>query len=230
MERLGHPLNAAEAWPPPVHFVPLVGPRYDEGISRGVRLLILGESHYGDATEGEHFGRGCTHYHFQGYLDGCDLAGESQFFQKLPKILTGNVDPTKAESAQAWQRVSYANAVQSLVPAASTSPSRSQFSEAGPALRLMAATLKPDAILMLGRRLWNGIPADVGAWSDEPPIRAEKEDRSVWLVPTGEGYARASWIFHPSRNTESLASAMGVLAELIERCASGPPRPLASRQ
>jgi hypothetical protein len=220
---LEDPRNAAEAWSPRIHFIPLVGPRYEEGLVSDVRVLILGESHYGSDPNEPRFGRGCTHHHFGGYLEGCDVTGETQFFQKLPKIVARNVAPTSEETALAWQRVSYANAVQSLLSGPSRSPSNDQFAAAGPALKEMVEKLKPDAILMLGRRLWNRIPAEVGVWSDEDPIEAEKVPRRIWLVPTGSGYARATWIYHPSRHTESIGSAIRVFDGLLQRCASGVP-------
>lgn len=225
-DRLEHSLNAIEAWSPQINFIPLVGPRYDEGLTQGVRVLILGESHYREDLQDPDPDRGCTHRNFQGYLEGCDLTGESQFFQKLPKIVTRQLTPTQAESVFAWERVAYANAVQSFVSGPSTSPTDEQFSAAGPALKELAAALKPQAILMLGKRLWDGIPPDVGVWSNEPPIAAEKENRRIWLVPTGDAFARVSWIFHPSRHTESIESAIGVFEKLLERCTGGPARAL----
>jgi hypothetical protein len=226
MNKLTHPLNSESAWSPFVHFIPLVGPHYDDGLTNGVRVLILGESHYGDPAQ-PNFGRNCTHHHFQDYLEECDLTGESQFFQKLPKIITRQISPSPADSVAAWERVAFANAVPSLLAGPNLSPSSEQFAAAGVALRELAMVLNPDAILFLGKRLWDGVPSDVGAWSEEPPIDAEKE-RRVWLVPTARGFARATWVFHPSRNAESLPSAISVFTELLARCTSGPARQASS--
>lgn len=215
-DRLEHPLNAIEAWSPQINFIPLVGPRYDEG-------LTLGESHYREDLQDPDADRGCTHRNFRGYLEHCDLTGESQFFQKLPKIVTRQLAPTQAESVLAWERVAYANAVQSFVSGPSTSPSDEQFTAAGPALKELAAALKPHAILMLGKRLWDGIPADVGEWSDEPPIATEKESRRIWLVHTGDGYARASWIFSILRGIPNRSKAQSACSRNCSSVAQADP-------
>ncbi|WP_460824379.1 hypothetical protein [Lysobacter olei] len=220
-----HPLALESAWSNAVHFIPLVGPEYDDGLVSDVRVLLLGESHYGDDSAAEGFGRDCTQYWFQDYLnESYDIDGDSQFFRKLPRILARDVKVTQLGSAAAWRRAAYANFVQALVgERARTRPSRQQWLDGQRALTEMAEKLQPDVVLVLGAQLWSHITE--GCKSDEAAISAQKRPREVWLIPNGTGgYARASWIYHPSTNYESLESAIGVLSTLIKRATDEPLR------
>lgn len=219
-----HSLALESAWSDAVHFIPLVGPEYDDGLISGVRVLLLGESHYGDDPDKEDFGRSCTQYWFQSYLDDSyNLDQGSQFFRKLPRILARDPKVSQLGSASAWRKAAYANFVQSLVgKRPRIRPSRQQWLDGQRALTEMAQKLQPDVILVLGAQLWNHITK--GYKSDEEWIPAQKRPREIWLIPNGTGgYARASWVYHPSTNYESLESAINVLSVLIERAKDGPP-------
>lgn len=200
-----------------VYYIPFVGPDYDLGLDGGVRVLILGDSLYGDAEKAEKLHRDCNLEEFMGYLDlayDCNVETK-RFYKALPRIVTRKVDPSGVEAVQAWRRVAFANAVQSLVPKARKSPTAAQYKEAVLAVGEMLDVLKPHVVLVLGKRLWNKL--EMGEWSDEPPIGAKQENRKIWLMKAGEDYARVTWIFHPSTYNEDLPSAIGVMQQLIER-------------
>jgi hypothetical protein len=219
-----HPLCSEQAWSEKVHFTPFVGSEYDWGLVPGVRVLLLGESHYGSESLGPQYGRGCTFYNFHGYIDeSCDIDHESQFFCKLPRIVTRNRFTSQKESALAWRRIAFANFVQSLVPAARESPSAAQWRDGQSALTELSDRLRPDVILVLGARLWDHIT--VGIKCDEPWIKGHRRDRQVWLIPHSNGYARASWIYHPSTNYESLESSIAVISELLRRASTASATP-----
>lgn len=221
-----HPLVSPSAWTSPVYFTPFVGERYDEGLVSGVRVLLLGESHYGVASEEPGFGSDCTLYNFEGYTDEtCDIDHQHQFFQKLPRIVTRNLAVTQLESAEAWRRIAFSNFVQEFVGAnARMRPTPGQWRQGQAALTVLIERLQPNVVLVLGAQLWDNITE--GRKSGEPKIHADRRDREIWLIPNGNGYARSSWIYHPSTNYESVASAIGVFAELINRAAIGDPLPL----
>lgn len=228
MNVIGHPLNAPSAWNQSIHFTPLVGPDYDAGLVDGIRVLLLGESHYGIDDAGGNFGSRCTHHHFEGYLtDDCDWSTDRPFFQKLPSIVTRKLEPTAAESGWAWRHIAFSNAIQSLLPASSAVPTREQFERAGEAVQELVSVLRPHVVLMLGKRLWDGIPPAIGVYSDEPPIQPSEQPRKIWLLPHPDGFSRATWIYHPSRYFESIPSSIAVFSELLERAHQGQPRPIA---
>jgi hypothetical protein len=223
--QINHPLSSAEAWSGTVYFTPFVGRDYDQGLVDGTKVLVLGESHYGTKSELPGSGRDCTIYNFQEYAsESCDIDNQSQFFRKLPRIVTRNSATTQAESAAAWTRISYSNFVQDFAGAhAWQRPSHEQWLAGQAALTEIAERLKPDVILVLGAQLWNDIT--VGSKCDEPPIKAQRRDREIWLVPHSDGYARTSWVYHPSRNYESLQSSIDVFSSLLNRAAAGPAMP-----
>ena len=204
-----------------MYFTPFVGDDYDLGLIDDTRVLLLGESHYGTVSDDPGSGPDCTQYTFGDYTrDDCDFSQESQFFRKLPCILTRDEDVTQVESAAAWRRIAYANFVQEFVGAhARMRPSRDQWKRGQAALTELAEKLQPDVVLVLGAQLWNHVTE--GRPTNEAAIRAERCDRDVWLIPHDQGFARTSWIYHPSTNYESLSSSTGVFAELLRRAAGG---------
>lgn len=220
-----HPLTPAASWSPAVHFIPTVGPDFDAGLVPGVRVLLLGESHYGVASDAPGWGRDCTQYHFDSFMDeSCDIDNQSQFFRKLPRIVTRDTGVTQAESAAAWRRVAFANFVQDFVGAhARMRPTREQWTQGQVALTELAQKLRPDVVLVLGAQLWNHITEGCGG--GENAIHADRHERDVWLIPHDGGYARASWIYHPSTNYETVDSAISVFAELIRRASLSTPHP-----
>lgn len=220
-----HPFASPSAWSPAVYFTPFVGDDYDLGLVDGVRVLLLGESHYGVPSSAPGCGRDCTQSNFDGYMDeDCDLDNQPQFFRKLPRIVTRDENVTQVGSAAAWRCIAYANFVQEFVgPHARMRPSHDQWKRGQAALTEFVETLRPDVVLVLGAQLWNHIVD--GQASNEERISADRSNREVWLIPHKDGFARSSWIYHPSTNYESLPSAIGVFAELLRRAASGKPVP-----
>lgn len=73
-------------WSERVYFRPFVGPDYDAGLVDGVRIRLLGESHYAGEPQTEAQGRDCTIETFSGYLT-CDLEPGNTFFGKLQRIV-----------------------------------------------------------------------------------------------------------------------------------------------
>jgi hypothetical protein len=218
-----HPLASATVWSPPVYFTPVVGEHYDDGLVDGVRVLILGESHYASIAKQAEWGRDCTQINYDDYTDdSCNFDNESQFFKKLPRILTRKTDVTMLESAAAWRRIAFSNFVQEFVGEfAGIRPKAAQWKQGQLALTELADKLDPHVILVLGSKLWDHIKK--GRSSEEHSIAADHRDRYIWLIPTKSGFARSSWIFHPCTNRERLCSAIGVFEELLKRAAADLP-------
>jgi uracil-DNA glycosylase len=211
-----------EDWSSAVYFIPSVGPRYESGLVDGKRVLLLGESHYASDADAIASGRRCTTDYFDDYWT-CDLLPGNRFEGKLQRIATRNPEPTALESQLAWKRIAFANFVQEFVGDGSRQrPSRAQWKTGQPALSEIVRRLRPHAVLVLGRATWNHITE--GQASDEPPIEIlGRPSRSIWLMPHEDGYAKSTWIYHPSTGYDSTASAINVFEALLERVQlSGP--------
>lgn len=138
---------------PGVKFLPFVGEKYHNS-RYGVRVLVLGESHYGMTEDS---GPGFTQKIIRenAYVPGF------AFFSKLTNVLRGRIDwPTDKERREIWQHVAFYNFVQEFVGGGSRiapTPAMWQAAQA-PFLEVVRA-LEPDVILVLGARLWQNVDA-----------------------------------------------------------------------
>jgi hypothetical protein len=135
-------------------FDPWIGKLYwDEGLL-GVRVLVLGESHYG--IPGEEYAE-----FTQGVV--CEWAIEKRFafFTKTAKLALGRGAGERVsdkERADFWGRVAFYNYVQSFLPAARYRPTLNMWEAAGqPFLRLLEE-LSPKVVLVLGAELRSHLP------------------------------------------------------------------------
>lgn len=138
---------------PGVKFHPFVGEKYHNS-RYGVRLLVLGESHYG--TE-EDYGIDLTQKIIRDYAYAPGFA----FHSKVTNLLRGRTDwPTDEERREAWRHVAFYNFVQEFVGDASRLPPTQKMwaTAQAPFLEVIRA-LRPDVILVLGSRLWNNVDA-----------------------------------------------------------------------
>lgn len=202
-----------------VHYVPFIGDDYKSGLAGGVRLLLVGESHYEKKGLTIDESRNYTLYNFGDYVDAnCDLSGDSTFFKRIGKLPTLKEGPSRSEIADAWRRVAFTNFLQrSVGEKASDRPGQDLWGTGEPALREIVNRLEPDAILFISKSVWNRFKS--GGWSDEAPIDAQRCSRRLWLYPHGAGEALCTWVYHPSWNFETQASRMEVLSELLRRAA-----------
>jgi G:T/U-mismatch repair DNA glycosylase len=205
-----------DGWTSAVYFLPSIGPLYESGLAGGKRVLLLGESHYASNAEAVASGRQCTRQNFDDFWT-CGIYPGNRFWGKLQRIAARNVQPTKAESQEAWKRLAFANFVQQFVGEGPRQrPTRDQWKTGQAALTEIVQRLRPHAVLVLGGETWNHITE--GEASGEPPIEiAGRPDRSIWLMPYEGGYAKSTWIYHPATGYDSNASAIKVFAELLDR-------------
>ena len=137
-----------------VGFQPWVGEQYGAGSRFGVRVLVLGESHYGPVgkerpaetnevirwfTQRARTGEGARHL----------------FFTKVANVLRGQrgwIDD--GDLAAVFQEVAFYNFVQSFVgDAARGHPTFRQWVEAQAPFQTVLDSLRPDAVLVLGLEL-----------------------------------------------------------------------------
>jgi hypothetical protein len=134
-------------------FDPWVGKRYtSEGI-RGVRLLILGESHYGTA--------GAERRTFTAdMVRRLGQEGRRRFFSAAQRLVVGGQGRlSAAERAGFWERVAFYNYVQSFPgPRARCRPTPEMWSAAREPFLHTLAEVAPRVLLVLGRELRRHLP------------------------------------------------------------------------
>ena len=134
-----------------VNFLPFVGEKYYNS-RYGVRVLVLGESHYGSEEDN------CADFTQRVIRDLAYRPGFA-FFSKLTNVLRGRTDwPSDEERRETWQHVAFYNFVQEFVAAESrVAPTEAMWRAAQAPFLNVVRELKPDVILVLGSRLWNNV-------------------------------------------------------------------------
>jgi|SRR5579885_2739419 len=131
-----------------VYFFPWVGKNYGTA-SR--RLLILGESHYGDDDESQDFTRRLTKEIVRGHTTG-------RFWTQIAQTLTGK-SRWDIDRKEFWNSVSFYNYVQEIVGgAARIAPTAEMFHRSESAFFEVLDQLKPTHLIATGRRLWYQMP------------------------------------------------------------------------
>lgn len=124
----------------------------------GIKLLVLGDSHYcakqSDAVES------ITNTIIKDLLNP-----ESEFelykntYTKFIKSLTGHIDVFTIESkVEAWNHILFYNYVQEAMNKPRQSPSEKQFYEAQAPFFEVLERNSPDMIIVWGKRLYNRLP------------------------------------------------------------------------
>ena len=148
-----------------VGFHPWIGERYCTGGRFGVRVLVLGESHYGEAgKETVDMTKEVVASYTQRAITG---QGERlRFFTVIANILRGQrgwIDDE--ELARVFQDIAFYNFVQSFVgDGPRGDPTFRQWVDAQAPLKTVLQALRPDAVLVLGLELGEHIldwPEDI---------------------------------------------------------------------
>lgn len=128
---------------PGVTFYPWIGSRYGRRSRFGIRLLVLGESHYGENIESKSFTTEVVKEWGQ--------RRRARFFTIIANVMTGNRGCiTDQDRAAVWEHVAFYNFVQSALSAPRKSPSFRQWVQAQDPFHTVLKILRPDAVLVLG--------------------------------------------------------------------------------
>ena len=137
-------------------FEPWIGDKYrNEGLN-GLNLLILGESHYGEeGTERPGFTRHVVRKWGQ--------ENRHRFFTTTAKVVLGLGSSYISNSKRAdfWDRVAFANYIQTFVAEDAESrkrPTDEMWQEAQEALPITIEKTSPDAIVVLGIEVERRLP------------------------------------------------------------------------
>lgn len=129
-------------------FDPWKGVNYDDGVG-GVRVMLLGESHYGHSHDAAPT---FTHGVVERYTTGKRLA----FFTRIAALFINEAKGCYLDDAQRrgfYDRVAFCNYIQELLPRNRMPPTEEQWRSAREPLLETVAELRPDIVVILGRRL-----------------------------------------------------------------------------
>lgn len=176
-------------------FRPWLGNAYQTQGLAGTRLLILGESHYGDDRNDEVPDPETTNLVVRGHL-----ANPTSFrlFGSVEQLITGVRLHDPAARDEFWQRVIFCNLVQRLLRSrkAEHRPVRADW-EAG--RRAFVHTLRehrPDAVLVLGVGTWNALSGD--GFVGSLPVNADASSGLYEWQVAPDHTAVATWVEHPT--------------------------------
>lgn len=129
-------------------FEPWIGREFDQGI-RGHRVLLLGESHYGDHIAADH--RSYTADIVKRYaIDGPTIA----YFTIVYRLLTNDAIPTPSLRAEFWNSVSFYNYVQNYVGTGPRQrPTTANWASGRLPFVQVIDALRPACVVVLGRNL-----------------------------------------------------------------------------
>lgn len=169
-----------------VRFLPWIGCHYHHHPRWPGRILILGEAHYADDDENRDLTRDVIRRQWQ---------GESYaYFTRILGVLSSS--DGKIDRECFWNTVAFYNYVQRIVSGkARVAPSSRQWSEAHAVLPEVLDALKPDYVLVTGKRLWENLP-------DWPYGNKLKHAGKPWDLCEGRLQSGrtflSTFIYHPS--------------------------------
>lgn len=161
----------------------------------GVRLLLVGESHYdeGISRTADEARRETIE---TVRLYGTEAKTYQRFFANTYAAVTGGGwSDAWGAYRSFWNSVFFYNYVQEFVSGgARDRPTSSAFAEAGPAFLRTLDELAPEAVLVLGSATWQAMTTERGrrveAGEGGPP--------DLWAYRIGEREAFVTYIRHPS--------------------------------
>lgn len=170
-----------------VYFQPWIGKNY---WSQERRILLLGESHYGEPDQRPSLTRDLT----QGYVGGWN----HRFWTGLMRMVEGPDKPIDRKIF--WEKVAFYNYVQAIVgEKAGIAPEPRHFEESAAAFYSVLNYLKPTHVLVVEKRLRLHMPEKI--FSQRRSVILGGMPREVSVIGYGEGQALASWTNHPSRSS-----------------------------
>lgn len=192
-----------EPWKPPGD-----DPRFN-----GVRLLILGESHYdeGDAyspDEQREFTKDIVRRW------GAEAKGYQRFFANVFRTFNdGESHHTSDAFRDFWGKVFFYNYVQELVPGgARVRPSSQTWANSADAFHSVLDDVKPDAVVVVGRTTWNMMSErNAKRIADDPDGLG-----AVWLYEYDGGQCYVAHTHHPSKTGFSAAERRPKVKQFLE--------------
>jgi hypothetical protein len=171
-----------------VKVLPHIGEDYGKQIPWGLRILIVGESHYRPEPLDPDF----TKHVVKEVIDGANYP----FFTKAVGVFYGHW-PNHELRRQFWRSAVFYNFIQESVGAGPRiRPSDEMWRNAGPALEEVLIEYRPGFVLVLGKELWANLPIPL---KQGPRVTLlDGQSRESRLYFNDAGYAVTFGIYHPS--------------------------------
>lgn len=163
-----------------VEFLPWIGAHYREGIGHGLKILIIGDSHYenpGDTHTPEQI---VTLTRDQITLHLAGLSGGEEFFAKTRGLFGGDA------VADFWEHVAFCNIIPEVLSAARERKSDSQYRRGEKIVGSIAGLIRPDIALVLGDRAWGAMSNTerLGTLDLNPLQKGlDRDPRRIWALP-----------------------------------------------
>jgi hypothetical protein len=146
----------------PLQFMPWFGQSYSAGIevgdghaARRLKLLILGESHYGAPKA-----LGFTRYILRSQWgdESVKAGAKIEYFRRIAELVVGSTRLEADGLENFYQSVAFYNYVQESMATSSQRPTAPQYEAGYTAFLKVADALQPDLILVTGFTLWDHLP------------------------------------------------------------------------
>ena len=129
-------------------------PWVSSGTFRGLRLLLVGESHYDDEPDqlgSEHIIEVVTDYGVG------DLPCKTKLFRNAYAAFTGDHSTSREGKSQFWKSVSYCNYFQRPMSKSNEQPDESDFKESEAPFDALLDYIAPQCFVVMSDRLWRGM-------------------------------------------------------------------------
>jgi hypothetical protein len=204
--------GSSQVPPAPLFFRPWHGAQWGlrGNALGGVRLLVLGESHY--CGRPAQIGT-CDPDVTSEVVEDLAIAGRHRFFTNITQVLSGRKrwQLTSAELSGLWESLVFYNYIPMYVAAGPrVRPSAEMFKKGAEPFANLVAELKPDAVLVCGFALWWWM---LTGWSG---FQGNPAEFSVYRLE----HALAARMKHPSAGFSSDEWRPTVLA-LLQRAQTG---------
>ena len=176
-----------------VKFKPWVGKNFSTCGVYGKKVLVLGESHYGNTPNTTEETIGVVKEFVYEYC------GDSyqQTFLCFERALVGR-EINQEEREQLWNSLMFYNYFQKPTTGPRTAPDMTAQKESEEAFRELLEQFQPDAIIVWGARLYQLLPAWNGT---ESQIKVGEDSCQVWQYTIKGKQIPAMSVHHPSAPT-----------------------------
>lgn len=184
------PTSASRPFFPTATFQPWVGDKYESEGLEGLRLLIVGDSHYDSLpTDAANLPKLTVDVVGNAIRDD---GGSLFFFHRIGDVVSGHPLIDRKARDEFWQRVSFCNFFQRVLESSDAKPTAEDQEAALPIFRDVLDGLRPNAVLVTGYRQWNSIKP----WDSVP--RTSDTPRGTWLWAVSGLRMIAAPTVHPS--------------------------------
>jgi hypothetical protein len=151
-------------------FAPCVGPQYQSGAFDGMKLLVLGESHY------RWPGMPADERTLTRYVVEAKMKGEpGSFVRGVTAALLGASHKDEVERTSLWRNLAFYNYSQEFAgDHARQRPTPEHWQSAEGPFRQVLDSLSPNLVLVCGKQLWKHV-RKIDALSDEPYVKPGDE-------------------------------------------------------